>query len=83
MNSRILELIFHPFFAIGLIIIFGLLTLGIIYKDIIELNKNTCPICGKLTIRQNPHCFIRDRKIYTVHQGNCANEFLYGVNKNE
>lgn len=78
MNSSILEIVFHPFFAIGLIIIIGLSTLWIIYKDIIELNKSICPICEELTTRQNPHNFIRNGKVYRVHRGSCAHQFLFG-----
>ena len=77
MNSSILELIFHPLFGMGLTIIFGIILLYIMYKDIIEHNKTICPICGKQTKGQKPHYFMRDRKVHRVHQGDCANKFLY------
>lgn len=83
MNGSILELIFHPFFGIGLVIIFGIMLLYVMYKDIKEYNKTICPICGKETKEQVALFLIRDRKIFRVHQGNCGNEFLYGVNKND
>jgi len=78
MNSSKLELIFHPFFLTGLIFIMELLLFCAIYRDLIAYNRTICTVCKKKIDNETICIFSRKGKIYRVHNGDCANIFLYG-----